>query len=198
MRMSGVLGPLVHQGDAATGVILMDRLRPARTLHTSSLVEPERVSVISTMIRKFQALDTSGMAEAATMLEGRNALVDRLEATCSTKVFLHGDLHHANVLLDGDEWIPIDPKGLVGDPAFECAAYLANPISDLPSREEFIEMNRQRIRQFAAELGFDPFRIWAWSMADFQTGEANRSPDSPWHMVHWAMEALEPEFNRPM
>ena len=36
--------------------------------------------------------------------------------TTSEAVVLHGDLHHDNVLRDGDGWVVIDPHGYVGDP----------------------------------------------------------------------------------
>ncbi|WP_329639661.1 aminoglycoside phosphotransferase family protein [Phenylobacterium sp.] len=41
---------------------------------------------------------------------------------------LHGDLHHENVL-DGDDrgWLAIDPKGVLGERAYDYAAMLCNP-----------------------------------------------------------------------
>jgi len=43
-------------------------------------------------------------------------------------VVLHGDLHHFNILSSGDRWLAIDPKGIIGEPEFEPAAYLENKI----------------------------------------------------------------------
>lgn len=45
-------------------------------------------------------------------------------------VALHGDLHHGNVLDLGERWAAIDPKGLVGDPAFDYANLFCNPDHD--------------------------------------------------------------------
>lgn len=39
---------------------------------------------------------------------------------------LHGDLHYGNVLSDGTDWVAIDPKPLVGHPAWEVAPLLTN------------------------------------------------------------------------
>ncbi len=45
-------------------------------------------------------------------------------------VVLHGDLHHANVLDFGARgWLAIDPKGLVGERAFDFANIFCNPDS---------------------------------------------------------------------
>ena len=40
---------------------------------------------------------------------------------------LHGDLHFRNVLFDGQEWRLIDPKGLMGPPAYDLANLFINP-----------------------------------------------------------------------
>jgi streptomycin 6-kinase len=47
----------------------------------------------------------------------------------STQTYLlHGDLHHTNILQrESGDWAIIDPKGLVGDPGFEVAAWMYNP-----------------------------------------------------------------------
>ena len=41
---------------------------------------------------------------------------------------LHGDLHHDNILLGERGWLAIDPKGLMGDPAFDAANLFYNPL----------------------------------------------------------------------
>lgn len=39
---------------------------------------------------------------------------------------LHGDLHHDNIMLGPRGWLAIDPKGLIGDPAFDAANMFYN------------------------------------------------------------------------
>lgn len=52
----------------------------------------------------------------------------RLLANQRECVALHGDLHHANVLDFGQRgWLAIDPKGLLGDRAFEYGVLFGNP-----------------------------------------------------------------------
>jgi streptomycin 6-kinase len=42
---------------------------------------------------------------------------------------LHGDLHHDNIIRDdAGRWRIIDPKGLIGDPAYDVANVFGNPL----------------------------------------------------------------------
>ena len=45
----------------------------------------------------------------------------------SAQIPLHGDMHHDNVLSSDRGWLAIDPKGLVGDPAYDVANVFINP-----------------------------------------------------------------------
>lgn len=38
-------------------------------------------------------------------------------------IFLHGDLHQDNILKQGNGWLAIDPKGVIGEAEFEIAAF---------------------------------------------------------------------------
>jgi streptomycin 6-kinase len=40
---------------------------------------------------------------------------------------LHGDIHHDNILAAGRGWVAIDPKGLIGDAAYDAANMFQNP-----------------------------------------------------------------------
>lgn len=76
---------------------------------------------------------------------------------------LHGDLHHQNILLkDNQEWIAIDPKGIVGELAFEVGAYLRNPLPHLLENENAVEIIYNRIHLFAKGLKTDYERIVNW------------------------------------
>ncbi len=54
------------------------------------------------------------------------------------KVLLHGDLHQENILLNGDDWIVIDPKGVIGSPIHEIWAYVEDPSQDLQHIAHFL------------------------------------------------------------
>lgn len=47
----------------------------------------------------------------------------------SAQIPLHGDLHHDNILSSDRGWLAIDPKGLLGDPAYDVANIFINPIN---------------------------------------------------------------------
>lgn len=40
---------------------------------------------------------------------------------------LHGDIHHRNIRQSARGWLSFDPKGLIGDRAYDCANTLCNP-----------------------------------------------------------------------
>ena len=81
------------------------------------------------------------------------------------RFLLHGDLHHGNILsAGGGSWLAIDPKGVVGEAAYEAAALLHNPVGALeaPDPRELLE---RRLDALSAELGLDRARIRAWGLA---------------------------------
>lgn len=86
----------------------------------------------------------------------------RLLATAPAPVALHGDLHHDNVLRGPSGWVAIDPKGLVGDPAFETANSFRNPL-DCPDLARDRDRIRRLARTFAAALGHPEDRILGWA-----------------------------------
>jgi streptomycin 6-kinase len=53
-----------------------------------------------------------------------------LSQSMAAPVLLHGDLHHDNILTaTRQSWLAIDPKGIVGEPAYETAPLLLNMFS---------------------------------------------------------------------
>jgi streptomycin 6-kinase len=78
---------------------------------------------------------------------------------------LHGDMHHDNVLDGGPRgWLAIDPKGLIGDRAYEFANLIGNP---WPHGDIVHDPNRMRrvSMVYAARSGLDVRRIQAFAMA---------------------------------
>lgn len=87
-------------------------------------------------------------------------IAQRLLATQPAKdVLLHGDLHHGNILLSARGWLAIDPKGVIGDPAFEVCAFIRNPY---PEQLKPRELNVHRIEQFALRMAIDKQRLHEW------------------------------------
>ena len=101
------------------------------------------------------------------------ALVSRAEVSFAEllgsmdePVLLHGDLHHENILrAERQPWLAIDPKGVVGEPAYEVGALLRNALPERASPAELTRLQRRRIAQLAELLGFDAQRLRAWGFA---------------------------------
>ena len=77
---------------------------------------------------------------------------------------LHGDLHHENLLLAPRGWLAIDPKGLIGDPAYDVANMFYNPLArdDLRRNPDRI---RSMARAFAEALDREPATILRYAFA---------------------------------
>ncbi|MCS5708701.1 aminoglycoside phosphotransferase family protein [Candidatus Berkiella cookevillensis] len=89
-------------------------------------------------------------------------LRDTLLETSSASVLLHGDLHHDNILQQGDDWVVIDPKGVIGEPAYEVAAFIRNPMPKLLELDNALKIIEHRIHHFAKILEISEHRIWNW------------------------------------
>tara|TARA_R110002111_G_scaffold12152_5_gene36373 strand:+ start:805 stop:1722 length:918 start_codon:yes stop_codon:yes gene_type:complete len=63
----------------------------------------------------------SHIEQAQTLFEPLRGLPDCM---------LHGDCHHENILLDGDRWKIIDPKGVIGPAVLEAGRFLHNFLED--------------------------------------------------------------------
>lgn len=80
------------------------------------------------------------------------------------KLLLHGDLHHQNILMDRDgNWLAIDPKGVIGEKAFEIGPLLYNPIPELSQVQNVEELIQRRLEILAEITGIDRVRMVAWS-----------------------------------
>jgi streptomycin 6-kinase len=80
-------------------------------------------------------------------------------------VVLHGDLHHDNVLRTDDGWLAIDPKGVVGEPAYEPGALLRNPFPGLLDVPDPARLLRRRVDQLCEALDLDRARVRGWAYA---------------------------------
>ena len=144
-----------------------------KELHKASIPESHNFYHLSELFKTLdQKLDIPD-----EILSKAKHLRDKLLSTTTEEVLLHGDLHHDNILKNGDRWLVIDPKGFIGDPAFEPAAYLCNPIPELLQENQPREIIENRINICSAELDIDSRRIadwlyaksvlcWAWSLED--------------------------------
>jgi streptomycin 6-kinase len=94
------------------------------------------------------------------LVEEAETLFAELSTSMSEAVLLHGDFHQDNVLSNGHEsWLAIDPKGLIGEPAYEIGPILHNPLPQLLQEPYPGRILARRVDQLSEELGFERARI---------------------------------------
>lgn len=81
-------------------------------------------------------------------LKKARMLKKQLSATISESVILHGDLHHDNVLADGDDWLVIDPKGVIGVPIHETWTFIDDAERDTQIISETFGYAAHHVRQW--------------------------------------------------
>lgn len=110
-------------------------------------------------------------------LQKTREIRDQLLKTAGSDVLLHGDLHHDNILQNGNDWLVIDPKGVIGEPVYEVAAFIRNPMPELLTYENAQKIIHNRITRFAELLELPAKRIldwcfvqavlaWVWALED--------------------------------
>ena len=189
---------LEGDGDA----ILVERITPGTPLTTLSLTgrDDEATEVICKTIERLQSSRADitgwpGHVEHEIQFQTRQvvppltpeiaararSLFRQLDATQETRVLLHGDLHHDNILFDEKRgWLAIDPKGEVGELAYELAAPLRNPLDGPDVFMSKTQMDR-RVRIYCERLNLDRERVLGWCFARNASAAmwyADRTPES--------------------
>jgi streptomycin 6-kinase len=175
--------------DEEVGLLLLERLKPGTTL--LGLADDEEATAIAAQVmgdlwrlppagHNFPAVAkwAAGMERLRHEFDGGSgpfpprlvalaeALFADLLGSMSDPVLLHGDLHHENILrAERQPWLALDPKGVVGEPAYEVGALLRNPLPQLLSWPRPERIQARRLDILAEILGFDRQRMIAWSVA---------------------------------
>ena len=174
--------------DLDRGAMLLERLRPGGPL--TGLKDDEEATAVAAGVMKklwrpappdhafptvsdwsrgFERLrrrfggGTGPMPEK--LVEAAETLFAELGASEGEPLLLHGDLHQENILSARREpWLAIDPKGVVGEAAYDTAALLHNPVGalDAPDPKGLLE---RRLAVLSGELGLDRARVRAWGLA---------------------------------
>jgi streptomycin 6-kinase len=175
--------------DEEQGILLLERLKPGTTL--LSLADDEEATAIAAQVmgrlwrpppagHSFPSVArwAAGMARLRHEFDGGSgpfparlvalaeALFADLLGSMGGPVLLHGDLHHENILrAERQPWLALDPKGVVGEPAYEVGALLRNPLPQLLSWTRPERVQARRVDILAEILGFDRQRMVAWGVA---------------------------------
>lgn len=136
--------------------------RPAPSVHPFATVEKWGLGF--KRLRYHYGGDNGPFPKA--LLEEAETLYAELSASMATPMLLHGDLHQDNILSsERGGWLAIDPKGLIGEPAYETGAMLRNFLPELLEMPDPKRILARRIDQFSEELGFDRARIRGWGLS---------------------------------
>lgn len=176
--------------DEAEAVALLELLKPGTSLREVQDDEAALSAAATVMRQLWRPLPArhypfptiqdwgKGFARLRNLYNGGTgpidpAIFDRAEklyadlcASMAEPVLLHGDLHQDNILsAEREPWLAVDPKGVIGEPAYETGALLRNFWPDILSVPDASSLTARRIDQLAAELDFERERIHAWAFS---------------------------------
>ena len=108
-----------------------------------------------------------------------------LSGSMGKTVLLHADLHHYNIVTaERQAWLAIDPRGVVGEPAYEAGALLRNPMDS--SKWPNLRRQLQRRLDILAEmLELDRQRLQGWGMAQAVLAACWDVEDGTHNSGHW-------------
>lgn len=153
--------------DPRRSVLLLERLT---TQDLSSMWDEEAVAVVAGL---YAALHTDPLPQVPALLPrlaevlARPAarrlprqVVEQARSTLRSLEdeevrLLHGDLHYANVLSDGTDWVAIDPKPVNGHPAWEVAPLLWNRAQEMGTGASLRWSVRRRAEVAGEVAGLD-------------------------------------------
>ena len=171
--------------DEQENIMLMERLKPGlslRTMRDDEAAISIAVQVMRQLWRplpqqhypfptihdwgqgfaRLRKLYNGGTGPIPTaMFEKGERLFEEMSASSRGDVLLHGDLHQDNILsAERESWLAVDPKGVIGEPAYETGALLRNFWPDILNVTNPTSLITRRIDRLSSELGFERERIY--------------------------------------
>ena len=184
--------------------VLLERITPGTTL-AASASEDQALRVVAELFST--GWPPVPLASIATPLEDflpafsapaftrARAIFSELLADSPPAVLLHGDLHYENILRsDRAGHLLIDPKGMIGDPAFDIGYLVSRP---LPSARDALPLAQAIDRRLAFlpdALGLDATRVasFAYVAAALSVAWAREDGDANVNLFEDAVRVLEP------
>lgn len=117
-------------------------------------------------VKDWLAVLDSDLKIPAQTLQKARELRYQLLKTVEPDVLLHGDLHHDNILQNGNDWMVIDPAGVIGEPAYEVAAFIRNPIPELLCIHNASRIIQNRMATFSDLLNIPKTKIADWCFVE--------------------------------
>jgi len=185
----GTIVPLL-EADPDQGVLLLKHIKPGTPLtelgddeHATTVAaslirdlptSPPNVPTFPTVARWALAFDrlrarcggSTGPIPAELVHKAERFFAE-LQASEPEQALLHGDLHHSNILFsEEDGGLAIDPKGVIGDPAYEAARLQHNPIPGFLQTPSPAAVAQRRVEILAGVLEENPARLHRWAFFD--------------------------------
>jgi streptomycin 6-kinase len=159
------------------GIMILERIQPGQTL--AEIEEDDKATLIAANVMKKLMIPAPVDSNLSTVLDRENSLkriyqnynsyqpvskatieealfiTEKLNTSIEKPYLLHGDLHHYNILANGDSWTVIDPKGLIGDREYEVVQYLLNKLPE----HGVEEITEKRIDIFVDVLNLNKERV---------------------------------------
>ena len=131
-----------------------------KKLHSQSLNKEHAYPHITEWLKSLDNLSSKHIP--IQILDLAIELRDRLLASMGSLIFLHGDLHHDNILKSGDQWLAIDPKGVIGEAEFEIAAFDFMYVDELAKKDDVKNIFETRVNMLADKASLNLQRIKDW------------------------------------
>ncbi len=177
--------------DDARSAMLLERVLPGTPLSTLAIEQDEHAtSILASVLRQLwrpvperhalpsvadwarglsklrQHFDGGTGPLPANLVARAEGLFAELLASQTSLAVLHGDAHHDNILASSrGGWLAIDPKGIIGEPTYDTAAMLYNPLETLPTHPDARRLLARRVDQLSEELDLDRERVIGWGLA---------------------------------
>lgn len=91
------------------------------------------------------------------------AVVDELGRD-QPEILIHGDFHPRNILrADREPWLAVDPKGYVGDPAYDATTFLRTRAAHQLGADDLMSVLNRELEEFAESAELEPERIRRWA-----------------------------------
>ncbi len=91
---------------------------------------------------------------------------EELNSASKQKFLIHGDLHHENILsAQREEFLAIDPKGIIGDIGYEISVFLNNHALWLVGESNLQKKLGETVRKFSEAFEIAPKDLCRWAFA---------------------------------
>lgn len=131
-----------------------------RRLHSQQLPKEANFPFVADWLRVLDEPFLKQIPDA--LLNKAIELRNKMLSSPKPLIFLHGDLHHDNILKHGNNWLAIDPKGIIGEAEFEIAAFDFMYINELTATKDVKSLFAKRVELLAQKSGLDKERIKNW------------------------------------